>query len=106
MALMNNMLQTPIFSALFLINLYSKYYYIVQKCGLFTMLYKWKGRDPGVVVKTACLESQMSRVLAFKCPRRSVLGFRPTGLEFGILCLDDGVISFISPFSGDYSGPV
>ena len=32
------------------------------------------------------------------CPRGSVLGLRPPGLEFRILCLEDSVISIISPF--------
>ena len=33
-------------------------------------------------------------------PRGSVLGLRPPGLRFRILCLEDSVISFISPSSG------
>ena len=33
-------------------------------------------------------------------PRGSVLGLRPLGLVFRILCLEDSVISFISPSSG------
>ena len=39
-------------------------------------------------------------------PRSSVLGLRPPGLVFRILCLVDNVISFISPFSGGSPGPV
>ena len=39
-------------------------------------------------------------------PRGSVLGLRPPGLEFRILCLEDSVISIISPSSGGYPGPV
>ena len=39
-------------------------------------------------------------------PRGSVLGLRPPGLEFRILCLDDSVISIISPSSGGSPGPV
>ena len=39
-------------------------------------------------------------------PRGSVLGLRPTGLEFRILCLEDSVISIISPSSGGSPGPV
>ena len=31
---------------------------------------------------------------------------RPPGLEFRILCLEDSVISIISPSSGGFSGPV
>ena len=37
---------------------------------------------------------------------REVLGLRPPGLEFRILCLEDSVISFISPSSGGSPGPV
>ena len=33
-------------------------------------------------------------------PRGSVLGLRPPGLEFRILCLEDSVISIFSPSSG------
>ena len=39
-------------------------------------------------------------------PRGSVLGLRPSGLEFWILCLEDSVISFISPSLGGSPGPV
>ena len=39
-------------------------------------------------------------------PRGSVLGRRPPGLEFRILCLEDSVISIISPSSGGSPGPV
>ena len=39
-------------------------------------------------------------------PRGSVLGHRPPGLEFRILCLEGSVISFISPSSGGSLGPV
>ena len=39
-------------------------------------------------------------------PRGSVLGLRPPGLQFRILCLEDSVISIISPSSGGSPGPV
>ena len=39
-------------------------------------------------------------------PRGSVLGLRPPGLEFRILCLEDSVISFISSSSWGSPGPV
>ena len=39
-------------------------------------------------------------------PRGSVLGLRPPGLEFRILCLEDSVISIISPSSRGSPGPV
>ena len=35
-----------------------------------------------------------------------MLGLRPPGLEFQILCLDDSVISIISPSSGGSPGPI
>ena len=94
--------------------------------------YSSKGGGPGAVVKAACLESRRSRVqtttLAFKfhknklflprslvmiqyCleppwPRGGVLGLRPPGLEFRILCLEGSVIPFISPSSGGSPGPL
>ena len=39
-------------------------------------------------------------------PRGSVLGLRPPGLEFRILCLEGSVISIISPSLGGSPGPV
>ena len=39
-------------------------------------------------------------------PRGSLLGLRPPGLEFRILCLEDSVISIISQSSGGSPGPV
>ena len=36
----------------------------------------------------------------------SVLGLKPPGLEFRIMCLEDTVISVISPSSGGSPGPV
>ena len=39
-------------------------------------------------------------------PRGSVHGLRPPGLEFRILCLEESVISIISPSSGGSPGPV
>ena len=39
-------------------------------------------------------------------PRGSVLGLRPPGLEFRILCLEDSVILIILPSSGGSPGPV
>ena len=86
-----------------------------------------KGRGIGTVVKAACLESRRSSpTLAFKfqrnkmflpcslvrlqyCgeplwPRGRLLGLRPQGLEFSILCLKDSDISFISSSSGGSPG--
>ena len=39
-------------------------------------------------------------------PRGDVLGLRPPGLDFRILCLEGSVISFISLSSGGSPGPV
>ena len=39
-------------------------------------------------------------------PRGSVLGLRPPGREFRIMCLEDSVISIISPSSGGSPGQV
>ena len=39
-------------------------------------------------------------------PRGSVLGLRLPGLEFRIMCLEESVISIISPSSGGFPGPV
>ena len=39
-------------------------------------------------------------------PRGSVLGLRPPGHEFRIRCLEDSVITFISPSSGGSPGPI
>ena len=79
-----------------------------------------KGRGSGAVVKAACLESRISRVRtpllhsSFKktisppprsqdailwgasTRRCSVLGLKPPGFEFQILCLEGSVISFFS----------
>ena len=86
------------------------------------------GGGPGAVAKAACLESGRSRGrAAFKfprnemfflrsfvniqfcvnppCPNGSVLGFRPQGREFRILCLEGIVISFISPSTWGSPGP-
>ena len=49
-------------------------------------------------------ESQYCEELPW--PRGSVLGLRPPGLEFRILCLEDSVISIISSSSGGSPGPV
>ena len=93
-----------------------------------SLVTKW----PGALVKAACLESRRSRArtptLAFKCQRNkmflprlpvkiqycgelwwpwgSMLGLRPPGLEFWILCLEGSIISFISSSSGGSPGPV
>ena len=39
-------------------------------------------------------------------PKGSVLGLKPPGLEFRIMCLEGSVILFISPSSDDSHGPV
>ena len=95
------------------------------------VVYNWnKGGGPSLVVSTAAFHARVqdsvpvlgglketqnvsspSTCETQYCgeppwPRGSVLGFRPPGLDFRILCLEDNVISFISPSSGGSSGPV
>ena len=84
---------------------------------IYFLIIDIRGGGPGAVVKAACLKKSeiagLSPALAFKFqrnqmflprslvkiqwPRGSVLGLRPPGLEFRIMCLDDSVISFIRP---------
>ena len=89
-----------------------------------------KGWGPGVVVSTAAFHARVrgsapglgglketknvsspSTCESQYCgeppwPRGSVLGLRPPGLEFRILCLEGSVISIISSSSGGFPGPV
>ena len=60
-------------------------------------------RNKNVSSPSTC-ESQYCREPPW--PRGSVLGLRPPGLEFRILCLEDSGISIISPSSGGSPGPV
>ena len=60
--------------------------------------------DPYVKVESKSCENQYC--WEPPCPRSSLLGLRPPGLEFRILCLEDSVISFISPSSGGSPCPV
>ena len=102
--------------------------WIIFKCPLTTLWVKDGG--PRVVFSTAAFHARARgsvpglgglkrtkmflphpRVITQYCgeppwPRGSVLGLRPPGLEFRILCLEDSVISFISPFSGGSPGSV
>ena len=64
---------------------------------------------------SATLNQQENNIGAMRrvrqTPRRpgiegSVLDLRPPGIEFRILCLEDSVISIISPSSGGSPGPV
>ena len=82
------------------------------------------GGGPGVVVSTAAFHTRVRGSVpglgglkeTKKCesqycweplwPRGSVLGLRPPGHELRILCLEDSVISIISPSSGGSPGPV
>ena len=68
----------------------------------FTVSAVWKKRKmflPHPHVKVSIVGS-------LPWPRGSMLGLRLPGLEFRILCLEDSVISIISPSSGGYPGPV
>ena len=102
---------------------------------IFTYLKLWQlpqptGRGPRVVVSTAAFHVRVrgsvpglgslketkhvyspSTCESQYCgeppwPRGSVLGLRPPGLEFRILCLEDSVISIISTSSRGSPGPV
>ena len=71
-----------------------------------------RGGGPRVVVSTAAFHARVRGSVAglggLKETKNvsSVLGLRPPGLEFRILCLEDSVISIISPSSGGSPGPV
>ena len=74
-----------------------------------------KGRGLGHWLKLpaliACSSPTRSLVKIQYCgeppwPRGSVLGLRPPGLEFQILCLEGSVISFIASSSGSSPVPV
>ena len=89
-----------------------------------------KGGGPGVVVSTAAFHARVRGSVPglgglkvtknvsspSTCesqyfgeppwPRGSLLGLRPPGLEFRILCLEDSVISIVSPSSGGSPDPV
>ena len=65
-----------------------------------------RGRKVKFHDSQALLQRQSQYCGELPWPRGSVLGLRPPGLEFRILCLEDTVISFISPSSGGSPGPV
>ena len=78
------------------------------------------GRGPRVMVSSAAFHVKFRKTEKNSSPstcesqycgehpwsRGSVLGLRPPGLEFRILCLEDSVISIFSPSSGGSPGPV
>ena len=105
----------------------------LQRDGWMTSVYQGtsEGGGPSAVVKSACLESQISRVRAplwhsifnkekmfTRSPQLvgrlhdrevyiySVLDLRPPELEFRILCLEGSAISYISQSSGGSPCPV
>ena len=83
---------------------------------------EWPGGSPRVVVssgfgyrsrrleRSKTVSSSHTRKTQYcgepQWPRGSVLGLRPAGLEFRILCLEGSVIIFISQFLGGSPGPV
>ena len=81
-------------------------------------LFDHLGGGPRVVVSTAAFHARVwgsvpglgglkeTKMFLPHLPRGSVLGLRPPGLEFRILCLKDSVISIISPPSGGSPGSV
>ena len=95
---------------------------------LYYYLFTLQGGGPRVVVSTAALHASVwgsvlgglkeTKTVSSSstcesqycgeppCPRGSVLGLRPSELEFRILCLENSVISIISPSSGGSPGPV
>ena len=115
------------------VRMYSHYVYLytrndIQHATSFLYDHQW-GRGPRVVVSTAAFHARVrgsvpglgglkekkksspSTCESQHCgeppwPRGSVLGLRPLGLEFRVLCLEDSVISIISPSSGGSPGPV
>ena len=73
------------------------------------------GGGPRVVVSTAAYHARVwgsvpglggLKETTIVLPQSRVLGLRPPGLEFRILCLEDSVISIISPSSGGSPSPV
>ena len=75
---------------------------------------KWGG-GPDAVVKAACLESRRfehqntfsrSLVKIQYCGKSPWLRGSVLRLAFGILCLEGSVISFISPSSEGFPGPI
>ena len=70
----------------------------------------WKVGDRGFEPHSGLQVSKKQNV-SFSLTRKDsilwgVLGLRPPGLEFRILCLEGSVISFISPSSGGSTGLV
>ena len=102
----------------------------VRRGSRLVCLYKMSGGGPRVVVSTAAFHARVrgsvpglgslketetvsspSACESKYCgeppwPRGNVLGLRSPGREFWILCLEDSVISIISPFSGGSLGLV
>ena len=82
----------------------------------FTNLHKVRKRSSGFGSRSRQFERSKNVSFPSTCEsqycgeppgrRRSVLGLRPPGLEFRILCLEDSVISIISSSSGGSPGPV
>ena len=70
----------------------------------------FQGGGPRVVVSTAAFHARVRGSVQYcgepPWPRGRVLGLRPPGLEFRVLCLEDSVISIISPSSGGSPGLV
>ena len=58
------------------------------------------------MIKSCSQQNRISRVVVKGKPRDSVLGLRPPGFEFRILCLEGSVISIISPSSGGSPDPI
>ena len=106
------------------------FHFIYSGCQLGVFFLSSPGRGPRVVVSTAAFHARVrgsvpglgglkqtknvsspSTCESQYCgeppwPRGSVLGLRPPGREFRILCLEDSIISIISLSSDGSPGPV
>ena len=90
---------------------------VVVKAACLEKLPAWKVRDRGLEPHSG-FQVQRNKMFLPRllvkiqycgeplCPKDSVLGLRPPGLEFRIMCLDHSVISFMSPSSASSPGPV
>ena len=66
----------------------------------------WKIEDRGFEPHSGIQVSKIQYCGVPPWPTGSVLGLRPPGLEFQVLCLEGSVISFISPSLGGFPVPV
>ena len=113
-----------------MIRFYHRYFVLIYISNTFPRAMGEEGGGPRVVASTAAFHARVrgsvpglgglkeTKNVSFpstwesqyceepQWPRGSVLGLRPPGLEFRVLCLEDSVISIISPSSGCFPVPV